>query len=149
MLIECSIEIARPIDEVFAFVSDPVNDPLWCRKVVSVQPDGDAPIAPGASFTVMHRPIPLRPARRMAYRLLSWSPPTEICWHEDDGHDQLTITYLLKALTPDTTQFTQHDDARLGAPRLLHPAMRIGIRHDINAQLRALGRHLQRPGYGD
>lgn len=145
MIIEKSIEIARPPEAVFAFVADPRNDPIWCPKVRSVerQADGEEGMAPGSRFAVVHRPVPFRPARRMDYALVEWEPPRKIVWLEDDGHDRITVTYLLQP-TEAGTRFTQHDDATLAASKLLHPLMWIGIGADIAAQLKRLRRHLER-----
>lgn len=140
MLIDRSIEIPLPVDEVFAFVSDPRNDPLWCPKVESVEALAEAE-GPGSRFIVVHRPIPFRPSRRMDYTLLDWDPPARIQWREDDGHDLIIVTYTLEPAA-DGTRFTQRDDAELSAPKLLHPFLRVGIGSDIAAQLKRLRRHL-------
>jgi Polyketide cyclase / dehydrase and lipid transport len=144
MIVEKSIEIVRPLEAVFAFVADPHNDPIWCPKVKSVerQEDREA-VGPGSRFSVIHRPVPFLPARQMDYTLIEWDPPREIVWQEDDGHDQITVTYLLQP-TQTGTRFAQRDDATLAAPRLLHPIMRIGIGVDIAGQLKRLRRHLER-----
>jgi uncharacterized membrane protein len=137
-----SIEIARPADEVFAFVADARNDPRWCPKIVSVeQVEGDGP-GPGARYAVVHRPIPLRPARRMDHACTGWSPPHRIAWREDDGTDVIEVTYELEDLGG-ATRLTQRDDARVGAPRLLHPLLKAGIGHDVGRQLKALKRLLE------
>jgi hypothetical protein len=45
--VEHTIEIARPLDEVFDFITDPVNDPVWLSSVLDVRaPEG--PIAVGS-----------------------------------------------------------------------------------------------------
>lgn len=137
MRIERSIVIERPIAEVFGFVADARNDTLWCSKVLAAsQSEGDGP-GPGARYKVLHRPIPLRPAREIDHRCLDWAPPRHLTWREDDGHDTLVVTYQLEKLG-DSTRMTQITDARLAAPRALHPLMRAGIGHDIHRQLRAL-----------
>src|SRR6516225_140111 len=60
-----SIEIFRPIDEVFALVADARNDPKWCPKVISaVQLVGNGP-GRGARYEVVHRPLPMRPPSKM------------------------------------------------------------------------------------
>jgi uncharacterized membrane protein len=42
--IEKTVVIARPVDEVWAFISDARNDPRWCDKVESVdQVAGEGP----------------------------------------------------------------------------------------------------------
>jgi uncharacterized protein YndB with AHSA1/START domain len=139
--VERSVLIARPVADVFAFVAQPANDPQWCPKLVSVeQLEGDGP-GPGGRWRVVHRPVPVRPARTMDYRCLAWEPPHRIEWREDDGTDVLTVTYTL-AEEAGGTRLTQRDDAQLGAPRILHPLMRIGIGHDLAGQLRRLKRLL-------
>jgi hypothetical protein len=115
----------------------------WCEKVLAVeQVEGEAP-GPGSRYEVVHRPVPLRPERRMAYECLEWEPPLRIRWREDDGDDLIHVTYELE-LVGTSTRMTQSDDARLGAPRLLHPLMRAGIGRDVARQLRALKRLLER-----
>jgi hypothetical protein len=84
-----------------------------------------------------------RPEDFDVYRLVRWNVPHKIEWHADDGRDEITITYEVRALSPTLTRFAQHDDLRLGARRALHPLMRVGIRHDIAGQLRRLRRILE------
>lgn len=136
MLIEREIEIARPVEDVFAFVSDPRNDPRWCRKVQSVEGSGDR-------FEVIHKPVPLRPARRMDMRRLDSRPPTRIEWSQDDGTDVFHVTYELEP-TASGTRFRQRSDAQIGAvPRFLYGLWRHGIGRDIAGQLRMLKRVLE------
>jgi hypothetical protein len=132
-----STSIGCPIAVVFALVSDARNDPRWCSKVLSVvQVEGDEP-GLGARYKVLHKPVPLRPARQMDHSCIEWEPPTRIGWKEDDGSDVILVTYELEALG-DRTKMTQRSDAELGAPSFLWPVMRIGIGHDVAKQLRAL-----------
>jgi hypothetical protein len=139
VVIDCHIE------DVFAFVADPLNDPAWCAKVLQVeQVEGDGP-GPGARYEVLHRPIPFRPARRMAYTCIDWDPPGRIAWREDDGPDIINVTYELESVWT-STRLTQRDDAELGAPRALHPLLRIGIGRDVARQLRTVKRVLERRG---
>jgi hypothetical protein len=141
MRIVRAVVIDSHIEDVFAYVSDPLNDPEWCAKVLSVeQVAGDGP-GPGAIYDVLHRPVSLRPARRMAYACLAWAPPARIAWREEDGADVIEVTYELESVWT-STRLTQRDDARLGAPRILHPLLRIGIGRDVERQLRELKRVL-------
>ena len=142
IIIERSIEIARSPQEVFAFVSDPRNDPLWCPKVQSVEVVGDSVAGEGARYVVVHRPVPFLAPRRMDYRVLDWSPPSRIVWREDDGHDVIRVEYLIEP-SDLGTRFTQRDEAELGAPRMLHPFMRIGIGVDVGRQLKHLRKQLE------
>ena len=132
------VHIARPPQDVFAFVAEPANDLRWCGKVRSVQQvAGDGP-GPGARYLVVHRPVPLRPARRRSTtRCVGWDPPHRIAWREDDGTDVLAVEYRL-APQDGGTLFEQRDEARLGVPGPLRPLVRAGLGHDVGRQLRAL-----------
>ena len=141
--IAADVVIDVHIDEVFEFVAEPLNDPRWCEKLISVdQLDGDGP-GPGAEYVVVHRPIPLRPARQMRFTCIDWDPPRRIVWREDDGHDVIDVVYELEPVWT-ATRVTQRDTAWLGAPRWLRPLMKTGIRRDMRRQLRALRRVLER-----
>ena len=131
MLIEREIEIARPVEDVFAFVADARNDVRWCHKVKSVaRVDDDR-------YEVVHRPVPLRPARQMEMRRVRSEPPRLIEWLEDDGHDVFRVTYELER-TSAGTRFRQRSDADVAVPRLLQPVFRRGIERDMARQLRDL-----------
>jgi uncharacterized protein YndB with AHSA1/START domain len=143
MEITRSVEIGRTIDDVFAYVADPRNDPEWCPKVLSVAHTSDGGPGPSARYDVVHRPVPILSRRRMDYVCLGWEPPNRIDWREDDSTDLLHVTYLLDDLGQ-STRMTQRSRAELAAPRVLHPLMRLGIGHDIARQLKTLKRTLER-----
>ncbi len=146
MLIEREIEIARPVDEVFDFVLDARNDVRWCHKVQSVElVSRDGPGA-GAHYRVVHKPVPLRPAREMDYSCEAVEPPRRIEWHEEDGTDTIDVVYELEPTADGGTRMTQRDDATLGAPRLLQPVIKGGIGADVQRQLRALKKLLEAGG---
>jgi uncharacterized protein YndB with AHSA1/START domain len=137
-----STTIGRPIREVFDFVADARHDPRWCPKVESVEHVAGECTGPGARYAVVHRPIPLRPARRLDHRCVGWSPPRRIEWLEDDGTDRFEVTYELEGIDGDT-HLTQTTSPTLGVTRLLHPVLRLGIGADVARQLRALKRLLE------
>lgn len=138
MVIEREIEIERRLEEVFDFVFDPANDPHWCRKVQSVTAAGEG------RWEVVHKPVPLRPARRMEMTRVAFSAPTRIEWLQDDGVDVFRVSYSLSALRSGATRFVQRSDASVGAvPRLLHPLWRLGIGRDLARQLRDLKKLLE------
>jgi carbon monoxide dehydrogenase subunit G len=65
MKIEKTIGIARPLEEVWAFVSDTRNDPQWCVKVDSVeQTEGEGP-GSQARHRVLHRPVRFKGAKEL------------------------------------------------------------------------------------
>ena len=137
------VVIERPVEEVFAFVADARNDPRWCPKVRSVeQVDGDGP-GPGARYAVVHKPVPLKPARRLDHTCVAADAPNRIEWREDDGTDLFLVTYELEGLDGGRTRLRQRSNARLGAAKLMHPLYKAGIGRDLDTQLRALKRLLE------
>src|SRR3954470_17569345 len=135
MLIDRKIEIERPLEDVFAFVADARNDPRWCPKVLSVEGGPER-------YDVVHKPVPLRSARRLSMTRVREDPPRRIEWLQDDGTDVFRVTYSLEA-TATGTLFCQRSDADVGVPRFLHPLWRHGIGRDVARQLRELKRVLE------
>lgn len=60
------IVIDRPAEEVFAFVSDPTNDPRWHDTIVAVTPTSEGPLRLGSRFTAIYR----RPGSSGTYDLV-------------------------------------------------------------------------------
>jgi hypothetical protein len=58
---ETEVRIERPIDEVFAYVSEPLNFPRWNSAVRTVRPTPAHGNGVGASY-VMERELPIGPA---------------------------------------------------------------------------------------
>ena len=50
-----SIDVARPPDEVFAYVTDPTRFGEWQRDVVAVRVEGGRPPGVGSRFTTIRR----------------------------------------------------------------------------------------------
>ena len=142
-----SIEIFRPIDEVFAFVADARNDPKWCPKVISaVQLVGNGP-GRGARYEVVHRPLPMRPPSKMTVECVGWEPPEHIQWRENDGIDDIQVLYAL-SYRGGSTGLTQRSFLKPSTPQRLRPIMlRPIMRHrsgrEIELQLEVLKKLLE------
>lgn len=52
MRVEESIEIGRPLKEVFGYVSEPDNLPEWTGIAIEVRKDAPGPVREGGTFTV-------------------------------------------------------------------------------------------------
>ncbi|MFZ0044054.1 MAG: SRPBCC family protein [Solirubrobacteraceae bacterium] len=132
-----TVTIMRPPEAVWELTSDPVKDIGWCPKVRSVQPVGDR------RWRVIHRPVPLLPAKVLSLEHLEVQPPHRLSMHQEDDVSVFSVEYQLAA-TPQGTEFTQVSEftfKRLS--RVLRPIFKRGVRRDIQAQLRALKRLLE------
>jgi hypothetical protein len=143
MQIVRSVVIDCHIEDVFRYVADPSNDPVWCAKVLAVEQVEGEGTGAGARYEVLHRPLPFRAARRMTYTCLAYDALGRIVWHENDGPTVIRVTYELEPVWT-STRLTQRDEARLNAPRLLHRLVRAGIGRDVARQLRTLKQVLER-----
>lgn len=52
-----SITIARPVEEVFAYVTDTSNDPAWHTDILEVQKRSEGPIGMGTKWHVGFKPF--------------------------------------------------------------------------------------------
>jgi hypothetical protein len=138
---EHSIEIRRPLSEVFAFVADARNDPTWCPRVLrSEQIEGDGP-GPGARYTERHNPTFMRHKTR-DIRVLEFQPGRLVRWRQEDENGVFHIDYRFET-TAAGTRFTQSDviDWKL-SPFAVQFGRRIVPRH-IRQQFRRLQRLLE------
>jgi len=137
MPVEESVVIARPAETVWDLVSNPSNEPRWCRKVKAVEPVGDR------CWRVVHKPVPLRPAAELMVEHLELIPPQRLTMLEEDAASVVRVEYRL-VRAPTGTRFTQVSDFEWKQlPRILHPPFARGVRRDMRRQLQALKRILE------
>jgi hypothetical protein len=137
VIAETSITIARAPEDVYAFLADPCNDPLWCSRVRSVQPLDDG------EYSVMHKPLRVQPQPyQLRMRLLAAEPSRHLRWEETDRDGTLVVDYDLSP-APGGTRFTQRTDLSALHARVRFLA-RFTIRRHIAEQARALKEHLER-----
>lgn len=119
-------------------VSDPRNDPGWCRKVTSVEAAGDG------RWTVTHKPVPLRPAMELTLQQVDLQPPSRLVLREEDAVSIFHIEYRLAPSETGTrfTQISEFEWKRL--PRVLHKTFARGVRRDMRDQLQSMKRVLER-----
>ena len=53
MRIEESVEINRPVEEVYAYVANPENLPEWAGTAIETRKDTPGPLLKGSTFTVV------------------------------------------------------------------------------------------------
>ena len=139
--LEGEIEIGRPLEEVFAFVADPCNDPEWCPRVQwCEQREGSGP-GQGARYEAMHKPsgYPRKHIRRI--EVLEYDAPRRIRWRQEDQIGVFDITYELEP-TDGGTRLLQTDDIKWKLPLAGPFGKRIVGRH-IGEQQKDLKRVME------
>ncbi|MGV9267303.1 SRPBCC family protein [Kitasatospora sp. NPDC003701] len=101
---EATVEIDRPVEEVFAYLADGRNDPAFSPRVLEITKTPDGPTAVGTVFTSTVKDAGMKTARRI--RITELRAPTTLRWTEisknlvtsaDGGYD-------LSAVSPTTTR---------------------------------------------
>lgn len=143
MRIEKSVEIDRPAEEVFDFIRDPENDPVWCPTVhESTQVDGHGPTI-GAVYEQVHKPGPAEPTE-LTVELLEIDAPHHLHLRSTDDLGWFDVHYHLAELPDGGTRLTQIDQTHFqGFAKLLQPIMWFAISAGITKQFRRLQRLLE------
>ena len=128
MRLEGSIDIARPLLDVFDFIADPQNDPKWCERVEwCIQTEGDGP-APGARYEALHQPSGYPWAHLRQIEVLECEPPRYIRWRQADRVGVFDIVYELVPIERGT-RLTQRDEVAWRLPLSSLVGERIVRRH--------------------
>lgn len=134
--LNCSIDIARPAEEVYDFVVDAGNDPEWCDFVLRSELVSGSPGQPGARFRQVQKPGPV--GRRIETQLLECDPPkrAQLQWRTSVA--TFDVEYLLEE-TLDGCRLTQESAIDLhGWGRLSKPLVRLAAPRSAAQQLQDL-----------
>src|SRR5688500_16651015 len=103
-----SIEIERPAGDVFAFVSDPTNNPRWQRGQRSCRATSDPPLRVGSTYSQHARFL----GRDLvnAFEVVELDPGRRIRWTSTAGTFPLTITRTVEPLVAGRARFTETVD---------------------------------------
>ncbi len=135
-----SIEIERPADEVFAFVSEFPNNPRWQRGQRACRWTSEPPLRVGSTYDQHARFL----GRDMvnAFRVIDLEPGRRVTFTSTSGTFPLTITRTVEPLSATSSRFTEHVRGEPGgffrlAEPLLRPLVKATIKRDF-PRLKAL-----------
>jgi uncharacterized protein YndB with AHSA1/START domain len=132
---ETDVRIARPLEEVFAYVSEPLNFPRWNSAVETVrQTSGGADGVP--STYVMERELPSgRAVNRL--QVVAREPPRVFAIRTTAGPTPFHYSYSFSARNGATiVQLAAEVD--LGHAFFLGPLLRRAVRSGVDANLATL-----------
>jgi len=133
--IETSIRIARPAQDVFDLLADPLRFPLWNSAVTAVHGGGDS--------YVMHRSLPTGAAEN-GLEVLEREPPTRFSIRTTSGPTPFLYRYTL-APAAGATDLSLDASVELDGPfALLGPLAGRAVRRGIDANLATLRAVLER-----
>jgi len=141
-----SVEIARPPDEVFTYVTDPSRFPEWQHDVVSVRIEGDGRPGVGSRFTTTRRIGGVE--RTMTQEITEVSPPRSWVVHGVDGpirpNASVTVEPLDDGARSRVTFALDFEGHGIGRPLL--PAVRRQAQKGAPTSYRNLKERLERGG---
>ena len=136
-----SVRIQRPIDEVFAFVSDPLNFPRWNSAVQTVHGTSGQSGGPGSTYS-MQRQLPTGQVEN-ELEILSREHPTKFSIRTTSGPTPFLYHYRFARDGADTVI---HLDASVDLPgvtAVLGPLAARGVTRGVDSNLSALQHALE------
>ena len=137
---EIAIEIERPIDEVWAFVSNAENLPKWLQEFEAVVKESEGPIGRGTVFRYT-----LGPGHRSAtIEVVDWRPGRRFAWdgpplRSRGGGARPRGFFELSAADHRRTRFVSRYQPQLtGTLALMRPILKRWVRRHRTADTRRL-----------
>ena len=135
-----SIEIDRPAEDVFAFVSDFTNNPRWQRGQRSCTWTSPPPLRVGSTYDQHARFLGRDVVN--SFRVVEHDPGRRVRFTSASGSFPLTITRTVEPLGAARARFSEHVSGEPGgffrlAEPVLRPLVRSAIRRDF-PRLKAL-----------
>jgi uncharacterized protein YndB with AHSA1/START domain len=134
---EVTVIIQRPIEEVFAYVTDVGNFPQWAGAVVvESRQTSPGPMGVGTTFTQVNRFLVLRFTSQFTVKV--YRPPTEWVYQTTAGLFQFTGHYTF-APVAEGTRFISRDRAVPGGIlKLFAPLLQGTSQHQVEGNLAKL-----------
>jgi uncharacterized protein YndB with AHSA1/START domain len=140
---ETSVRISRPIEEVFACVSDPLNFPRWNSAVSAVRQTRGRESELGSTYT-MERELPSgRVHSELA--IVAYEPPTEFDIRTTSGPTPFSYRYTFSASNGKTVVQLEGVLELDGAAALLGPLAGRAVKRGVDDNLAQLKRLLETP----
>jgi uncharacterized protein YndB with AHSA1/START domain len=139
-----TVRIHRPVDEVFAFVTDPANFPRWAGALVTAaRQTSPGPMRAGATFHQTNKLLIRR--FQTDFVVTAYEPPRRFEYRSTTGPIQFIGHYTFAA-DGDGARFTSVDDTQLGGLlRLLAPLLQPIAQRQIETNLGNIKRILETP----
>ena len=134
---EHSVVIERPVEEVFAFATDPNNDPLWQSTSLETEQTSEGPVDVGTTFRNTSKFL----GRRIdsTYEVTENDPPHKQCVRITSGPIPGSGCYLFEPADGGSTRFTQIFEAEIGGFfRLAEPLVGRALRRQMQADMATL-----------
>jgi uncharacterized protein YndB with AHSA1/START domain len=138
---ETDVHIERPLEEVFAYVSEPLNFPRWNSAVEAVRETSAREGGAGSTY-VMERELPTGPAVNRLDVVAS-EAPHEFAIHASAGPTPFLYRYRFSSQNGETVVNLDAEVELPGAAALMPPLARRTIKRGVDDNLATLKRILE------
>jgi uncharacterized protein YndB with AHSA1/START domain len=111
MRVENTRMIARPIEEVFAFLAEPENNELWMSVVIGTKRTATGPVSIGETY--QHSVKFLGRTFDVTFEVIELEPPRRFCVRNVSGPIEFHGCYILEAIASQT-RFTHTLEGEVG-----------------------------------
>jgi hypothetical protein len=138
---ENTVTIRTAVEDVFAFLADFENIPIWNYAILETKKTSPGPVGVGTTYRQL-RSIPSR--REESFQVTGFAPTSRLEVHGDIGPFTATISYLL-APTDDGTRLTNVValEPASGPLRLAARLAASRVKTAVAANLNTLKQHLE------
>jgi carbon monoxide dehydrogenase subunit G len=139
-----SAQIARPPQEVFAFVADARNRPLWDESVDSEELTSPEPIGVGSTVrTTLHS---MGREYVLTWEIVEHEPPSRMRIESTSGPFPATLEYQLTEQDGGTLVHFSLTGQPTGFLRVLEPLLARNTQRNLDSAFPRLKRHLETGG---
>ena|SRR5215210_1018275 len=134
---EHSVVIDRPIEEVFAYLTDANNDSLWQASTLETEQTSEGPVGVGTIYRSVSKF--LGRTIETTLEVTEHEPPRKQCIRATSGPIPAAGCYLLEPADGGSTRFTQTLEAEVGGFfRLAEPLVARAFRRQMQADMATL-----------
>ncbi|MBV9278984.1 MAG: SRPBCC family protein [Chloroflexi bacterium] len=133
---EETVTIDRPIDEVFAYLSDVERRPEWVSSVLNTKQTSDGPIGLGATFSQEGKTFGKHV--EVTWEITAYEPPHTIQQRMQYGPARMVMTATLEATNGGTTVTFVQEGETGGLLRLNDPLVARSLKKQLAADLATL-----------
>lgn len=130
--VEGSIVINRPIEEVFAYVSDLTNGPEWQTGLIEVRKTTAAPLGIGTQFTFVRKFLGRKLEASNEFTV--YRPNEIVTFITTSGFMAVEASYLFETEAEGTRVTCQIEMKPEGFSKLAEPLIGASVRREMNAE---------------
>jgi uncharacterized protein YndB with AHSA1/START domain len=124
------ITINRPIEEVFAYVSDAGNGPKWQKALVEARRITEGPLGVGTQFTGVRKFMGRRMESVIQYT--TYDPNKKVVFKTISGSSPFEQTFLFESTAGGTRLTTRLDLETSGLMGLAQPLIASGVKREVD-----------------